>query len=260
MLLEHLNNSQLQIGDTSNPAHLNNKNLENHLRLFLSACQVNGLSPRSISDYARKIGTFITFCQQLQVVQSYSCFPVGTESEERKVPDNPLISKLRDIPPGRSHWHDYQEVCQDIMSYCFVPPLLEPYVEVTNQAGIHRRDMIYPILGGATSFWGYIQSAYSATAVTIDAKNYADELRQNEVVVVSKYFGPGKLGNFGIILSRKGPSASAQKEQIDRWVHHEEMIICLSDNDLEEMVLTKERNGKPEEVLDKKIFQVRKSV
>jgi hypothetical protein len=72
--------------------------------------------------------------------------------------------------------------------------------------------------------------------------------------------GPRKLGNFGIIISRKGASGSARKEQVDRWIHHKGMIICLSDEDLEEMVLTKERNGKPEEISDKKNFEIRKSV
>jgi hypothetical protein len=196
----------------------------------------------------------------LEVAPSYSHFPIETESEEPMGSENPLVSKLRSIPTGKSNWRDYQKASKEIMDYCFVPPLLEPYSELTNQAGVHRRDIVYPIPGGVVGFWGYIQSAYSATAVIMDAKNHADELRQNEVVIVSKYFGPGKLGNFGIILSRKGPSASAKREQIDRWVHHKEMIICLSDNDLEEMLLIKETNGKAEEILDKKIFEIRKSV
>jgi hypothetical protein len=260
MALAHLNGRKFQIGDTRNLAHLNDgKTLDNSLKIFLLACKVNGLSPRSIMDYAQKIGTFITFCQQLQVVPSYSYFPVETEFEELKVSENHLISKLRSIPPGKSNWHDYQKVCQEVLDYCLIPPLLEPYGELTNQAGIHRRDIVYPIPGGVMGFWGYIQSAYSATAVIVDAKNYGDGLPQNEVVIFSKYFGQRKLGNFGIIISRKGPSASAKKEQIDRWIHHKEMIVCLSDNDLEEMVCIKEESGEPEEILDKKIFEIRSS-
>lgn len=207
------------------------------------------------------------FKNALQIMPSYSYSPyspVETGFPEVlfdgiEVSENPLVSKLRDIPSGISNWHDYQKVCQEIMDYCFVPPLLEPYGEVMDQAGIHRRDVVYPIPGGVEGFWGYIQMTHSAKAVIVDAKNYGNELPPNEVVIVSKYFGPRKLGNFGIIISRKGPSASAKKEQIDRWVHHEEMIICLSDDALEEMVHIKERNGKPWEVLDRKIFEIMKS-
>lgn len=255
-----INYKKLQIGDIPNLEYKNNeKQLDNSLKTFLFACKVNGLSPRSITDYAQKIGAFITFCQQLQVVPSYSYFPVETEFEEIKVSENPLVSKLRSIPSGKSNWHDYQKVCQEVLDYCLIPPLLEPYGELTNQAGIHRRDLIYPIPSGVMGFWGYIQGAYSATAVIVDAKNYGDALPPNEVVIVAKYLSPSKLGNFGIIISRKGPSASAKKEQITSWVHEGKMIICLSDNDIEEIVCIKEENGEPEEILDKKIFKIRSS-
>lgn len=126
--------------------------------------------------------------------------------------------------------------------------------------GIHRRDIIYPVPMGITGFWGYVQNAFSATGVIVDAKNYSEELPKDQVVMVSKYFGAKKLGNFGIIVSRKDPSASARKQQIDRWVHHEEMIICLSDDDLRRMIIQKEANNNPEVILNKHIFEIRKAI
>lgn len=200
------------------------------------------------------------FKNALQVVPSYSYFPAEKELEAIRVTENPLVFKLRSIPTGQRNWHDYQGVCKAIIDYCFVPPLLEPFEESINQDGIHRRDIVYPIPGGISGFWGYIQTTYSAKAVIIDAKNYKDELPKDQVVIISKYFGEKKLGNFGIIVSRKGPSRSARKEQIDRWVHHEEMILCLSDDDLGAMLAMKGENSDPEKMLDKKIFEIKKSV
>jgi len=195
----------------------------------------------------------------LQFVPSYSYSPVEPEFEEIGVIQNPLISKLRSTPSGKADWYDYQEVCEEIISYCLVPPLVKPYVEETDEAGIHRRDIIYPIPGGIDGFWGFIQSVYSSTGVVVDAKNYGKEIPANQIVIVSKYFGEKKLGNFGIIISRKGPSVSAKKEQIDRWVHKGEMIVCLSDNEIEEMVRMRVGNGEPWKILDKKIFEIRMS-
>jgi len=63
MALAHLNNKKFQIGDIANLAHLNDGTLENHLKLFLLTCQVNNLSPRSISDYSQKIGAFLDFLE-----------------------------------------------------------------------------------------------------------------------------------------------------------------------------------------------------
>ena len=64
MALAHLNSRKSQIGDITNLAHLNDSgNLDNCLKIFLISCQVNNLSPRSISDYAQKIGRFTAFCR-----------------------------------------------------------------------------------------------------------------------------------------------------------------------------------------------------
>ena len=64
MALVHLNNRKFQIGDIASLAHLNNGNLENHLKLFILTCQVNNLSPRTVSDYAQKIGSCISFFER----------------------------------------------------------------------------------------------------------------------------------------------------------------------------------------------------
>ena len=171
--------------------------------------------------------------------------------------ENPLISKLKNVPPGQKHWHDYQSICKDILTFCFVPPLLNPIEESTTQNGIHRRDIIYRIPLGEGGFWGYLQSNFSASAIIVDAKNYSNELPKDQVFMISKYFGHNKLGNFGIIVSRKEPSKSAKKQQIDMWANHKEMIICLSDADLEQMVFLKEISNNPQAILDDRIFEIR---
>ena len=173
---------------------------------------------------------------------------------------NPLISKLGTIPSGRKHWHDYQSAGKDILTFCFVPPLLDPIEESRTEKGIHRRDIIYHIPHGISGFWGYVQNTFSASALIVDAKNYSKRLPKDQVIITSKYFGASKLGNFGLIISRKGPHDSARAQQIDRWVHHQEMIICLSDADLEQMVIQKENNNDPETILDKHIFELRKLI
>lgn len=64
MVLDYLNHGKIQIGAVAALEHLNGTTLEGQLKLFLLTCQVNNLSPRSIQDYAQKIGAFVTFCQR----------------------------------------------------------------------------------------------------------------------------------------------------------------------------------------------------
>jgi len=132
--------------------------------------------------------------------------------------------------------------------------------ESPTEGGLHRRDIIYPMPLGEGGFWGYLQTSFSASHIIVDTKNYNDELPKDQVVITSKYFGAKKQGNFGLIISRRGPSKSAKREQIDRWLRHDEMIICLSDADLEEMMALKQAENEPEVVLSRLIRELRESV
>lgn len=165
-----------------------------------------------------------------------SYFPIKRESVVVEPCENPLVVKLKAIPSGQKYWHQYQSACKNILTFCLVPPLLDPTEESRTEGGLHRRDILYPIPYGQRGFWGFLQNKFSASSIIVDAKNYKSELPKDQVVIVSKYFGARKLGNFGLIISPKGPSKSAKKEQINRWIHHGEMIICLSDANLEEML------------------------
>ena len=188
-----------------------------------------------------------------------SYYPTEKPIETKKT-ENSLIVKLKEVPPGNEHWHEYQTACKDILNYCLVPPLLEPFEEVLTEEGLHRRDIIYHIPFGEIKFWSHIQSAYKSIAVIVDSKNYSDELPPNQVVITSKYFGIKKLGNFGLIISPKGPSKACRKQQIDRWMNHNEIILCLSNDDLSLMVSHKEDGKNPEVILDNLIRELRQSV
>jgi hypothetical protein len=83
--------------------------------------------------------------------------------------------------------------------------------------------------------------SHSSLAVIVECKNYGKELPANQVVITSKYFGPKRLGNFGIILTRKGLSSSAKAEQKRLWSEESKMILCLNDADLTKMLELKEQ-------------------
>lgn len=191
---------------------------------------------------------------------SPSYYPPEEEPLSAKASDHPLIIRLRGLPPGQETWPEYQKLCQEILSFCFVPPLLESMYEESTESGIHRRDVIYHIPHDASGFWSYVKTAHSALAVIVDAKNYTSILPKNQIVITSKYFGPKKLGSFGIIVCRKGLDSSGNKELADRWIHHDEMIVCLTDDDLEEMVGLKLAGEDAEYVIDRKIRDLRSAL
>lgn len=174
--------------------------------------------------------------------------------------EHALLTKLKELRPGRETWSEYQKLCDEILRFCLVPPLLEPTYEEHNESGIHRRDMIYYIPHDGNGFWEYVRNAYGALAVIVDAKNYSETLPKDQIVIASKYFGKKKLGSFGIIVTRLELDGSGKAQQADRWVHHDEMIVCLADADLEEMIRLKLARHDPERVIDRKIREFRSSL
>ena len=100
-------------------------------------------------------------------------------------------------------------------------------------------------------FWAYVKNAYSSLSLIVECKNYSDPIGPNAVVITSKYFGDKKLGTFGIILSRNGPKANCWRQQIQYWQDEGKMILCLSDEDLKDMITLKLKGKEPETVLDR---------
>ena len=189
-----------------------------------------------------------------------SYFPAEQRLQSATPTQHPLIARLKVILPGHDTWTEYQRLSRDILTFCLVPPLLDPLYEDTTENGIHRRDLIYHIPHEAEGFWAHLRNAYGALAIIVDSKNYAGPLPKDQIVVTSKYFGTKKLGNFGLIVTRQEVDQSGRKEQADRWVHHDEMIVCLSDADLEEMVTRKIEGERPAVVIDRQIRAIRQAI
>jgi hypothetical protein len=165
-----------------------------------------------------------------------------------------LIDRLSSCEMGREHWQEFQQICEDILTHLFVPPLGEPIWESRTDSGLERRDLIFQIPYNAGGFWQMISYKYSASALIVSCKNYSDPIRKDEVLDLSQYLAKTRLGNFGIILSRYPASESAIKEAKLRWRDDEKMIICLDDEELENMIQLKDNNNDPEKLVEKKIF------
>jgi len=216
--------------------------------------------PKHVLDTMNTLSRYYDFTYSNIARKSFSYYPPEEEPIPLKASEHPLIIRLKELPPGQKTWSIYQKLCEEILSFCFIPPLSGPLYEEATEDGGHRRDIIYNIPHDSYGFWAHIKAAYNALSIIVDPKNYSGVLPKDQIVIVSKYFGPKKLGNFGIIICRNEMDASGKKEQIDRWIHYDQMIICLTDNDLEEMIGLKLAEQEPERVIDRKIRELRAGV
>jgi hypothetical protein len=124
-----------------------------------------------------------------------------------------LITRLASIPAGRDHWSEYQGLVGRLMEYLFVPPLGVPALEISNESGADRRDLVMANMaeGGV---WSLVRQLYRAEYVVVDAKNYTEALDKKPILEVAhylKWYGPGL---FALVACQQGsqrPDASLRE-------------------------------------------------
>jgi len=159
-----------------------------------------------------------------------------------------LLNALTSTPAGSEHWNDYQGHVGRIAEYLFVPPLGVPALEVSNESGADRRDIVMANLAEAGT-WALFRSSYRADYVVIDAKNHADPIGKRSVLEVAhylKWYGPGL---FALVACRQGFSDAGRIAAREQWIGSQRMIVPVNDADFAEMVDLKRRNSAPEDVL-----------
>jgi hypothetical protein len=177
-----------------------------------------------------------------------------TESKEEN-----LSTALIQLEKGQSEWSTYQQLCCDIFSHLFSPPLSSPRFEHSDADDRNRRDMIYEN-SNDHSFWKMIREMYQAHYIVVDAKNSAELLGKRPVIDIAHYLKPYGCGMFGILLARIGTSEAANHAIKEQWIGNNKMIVTLNDNEILEMLKIKQANGRPEEIIRMKLADFRMSL
>jgi len=213
----------------------------NSAKPFVSFIDVNNLALSPLKAQIRRTAGFYS-PQELESVK----LPPATPSNKKA---QSLISRLKECKPGIPDWNKYQDICEEILTYCMVPPLLEPISQSRTRDGMHIRDLIFHIPHGLSGFWTYLISKYG-TAIIVECKNYTDTLSENELIISSKYYGKKKLTNLGLVLTRNGLSNNGLKAQEKLWDKEDKMLLVLTDEDLKKMLELKDKGDKPWMIVD----------
>jgi WD40 repeat protein len=176
-------------------------------------------------------------------------------NENETIQDNhsaKLLENLLQIPPGREHWRQYEDICIKILNYAFIPPLLLPKIQFKSEDGLDRLDAIYPISSG-DPIWGRIQIQFKTRYVVTEFKNYVNPPDQKAVESLSQYLYIPGLRSFGILCSRKKASDSALKARRRAWLDANKLIVMLCDQDMQEILSLKANDQNPAQVIDSQI-------
>ena len=153
------------------------------------------------------------------------------------------------LPPGRDHWREYEDICIDILNHVFQGMLGPPSIQSTSDDDLDRRDAIYPILTGNSS-WDAIRSDCRTRMVVAEFKNYTAPPGQKEIESIQQYLYVKGMRTFGLLCARELPSDQAAKARRRAWMEFDKLIVMLSDAELIEMLQLKAIGEDPTAIID----------
>lgn len=168
---------------------------------------------------------------------------------------NELIQKLDDCPLGTAGWATFENVCTEILTFLFVPPLRNPQRQAKTLSGINRRDAIYPNRNIAPSEvensknWHHLIQELNARLILIEYKNYNEtEIGPGEVNCALNYL-TNPMGRLAILVCSKEPNEQARIRRNTIYSNEQKVILFLTKDHLKEMLLMKERGEDPSDLI-----------
>jgi hypothetical protein len=174
-------------------------------------------------------------------------------------PSDRLLARLTKCEPGRDDWVEYQRLIRDIFEFLFTPPLGRPIWESSDHSGANRRDVIFPNYT-SEGFWKFLRERYDADFIIVDPKNYKNKVKKAQILQIANYLKPHGAGMFAIIACRKGGDAGSITTLREQWAAYRKLIILLTDDDIEAMLLASSSHGNPEDVIGQVIQEFRLSM
>lgn len=161
-----------------------------------------------------------------------------------------FVARLNAIPPGRGGWGEFEEVCTEILSFLFFPPLSKPKTQARTYSGIDRRDAVFPNRQDiGDNVWAKIYRELDARLILFEFKNYdKTEIGKDEVNQTRNYLNKA-MGRLAIICSNKPPERQAYIKRNTIFAEEQKVILFITKDKLEEMLYIKERGDDPGDLI-----------
>ncbi len=167
---------------------------------------------------------------------------------------SPLIKKLDGCPHGLKGWKNFEDICVEILTILFVPPLISPKIQPRSFSGIDRRDAVFPNRNiNAENNWGQLYHEFDARMILFEFKNYdSKEIGKEEINQLRNYMTE-PMGRLSVICCSKMPNNSAHIKRNTIFSQDHKLILFLTKQDLRELLFIKERGEDPSDLIIDKI-------
>ncbi|MBE7653456.1 hypothetical protein [Tenacibaculum finnmarkense] len=168
---------------------------------------------------------------------------------------NDFIQRLDACPLGSPGWVQFENLCTEVLTYLFVPPLIRPQRQANTYSGVNRRDAIFPnrnIVPNTDQHsknWFHLFQELNARMILFEFKNYeATEIGTNEVNQTLNYL-TNPMGRFAILVCTKTPNNSAHIRRNTIYSNDQKVILFMTKEHLKEMLVMKERDEDPSDLV-----------
>lgn len=159
---------------------------------------------------------------------------------------NDLSTRLDRINPGKEESSKYEQICVEILKYVFGENLSLWRTQQKSNDGLYRFDLCCKIKHGDNQeFFDTLQDFFNTKYVVFEFKNYKDLISQSEIYTTEKYLYKTALRSVAIIVSRKGADNNALLAAKGCLRENGKLILCLSDEDLHNLINLKLSKEKP---------------
>lgn len=164
------------------------------------------------------------------------------EEKREKTAADELGEKLKKIEPGREQSLLYEETCTEILKNILGDCLDRWERQQISNNGLYRFDLCCKIKHGVLpEFFDTVKNFFNTKYIVFEFKNYETPITQKEIYTTEKYLYQKALRGAAIIISRKGASENARAAAKGCLRENGKLILCLSDADLLEMLVLKEK-------------------
>lgn len=170
------------------------------------------------------------------------------EKPEIQHPPPNIDADLGKIKTGQKQAAEYQRLIAKILHETFTPQLDEPHLEVSNESGSSRYDIVFSNRA-ERGFWHDIKMSRGNFIVIFDAKNKND-LSPSDADQMLRYSSDWR-GNVIFIVCRNSPSKSFNTRSADLLKEKGVCLIVLSDREIEEMYSLKQTGNDPTIVIER---------
>jgi hypothetical protein len=168
---------------------------------------------------------------------------------------NDFIQRLDACPLGIAGWSQFEDLCMEILSFLFVPPLNNPTRQGRTYSGVNRRDAIMPNRNITANNvensknWHHLFIELNARMILFEFKNYDATKIGHEEVNQTRNYMTAAMGRFAIMICSKIPNDSAHRQRNTVFNQDNKVILFITKEQLKEMLLIKERNEDPSDLI-----------